>query len=259
MKLTLTRDAGEFAARTSDLFESRIECNLIATVCAGVLAGRYLRSAPLFAYGTENRETEFAALRTPPWDMLVTDLSAPIEHELVARWLAEDPAVSGVEGPAGAARAVASAWARETGGTTRQRVRELTYVLESVTEPPRPAPGSLRLAREDERELMLEWVKAFGREAAIFTDDRAAIIVDAREAERGLWVWDHQGPVSMLQRRRSWRARSGSVPCTHHRSTGAGAMRAPRLLPRVGRRSNTVRGDACSPRTPPTPLEQDLQ
>ena len=114
MKLTLTRDAEEFAARTSDLFESRIECNLIATVCAGVLAGRYLRSAPLFAYGTENGETRFAALRTPPWDMLVTDLSAPIEHELVARWLAEDPAISGVEGPAGAARAVASAWARET-------------------------------------------------------------------------------------------------------------------------------------------------
>ncbi len=41
MKLTLTRDAEEFAARTSDLFESRIECNLIATVCAGVLAGHY--------------------------------------------------------------------------------------------------------------------------------------------------------------------------------------------------------------------------
>src|SRR5581483_10590556 len=110
----------------------------------------------------------------------------------------EDPAVAGVEGPASAARAVASAWARETGGSTRRRVRELTYVLESVADPPRPAPGSLRLAREGERELMLEWMKAFGREAAIFTDDRATIIVDAREAERGLWVWDHDGPVSLV-------------------------------------------------------------
>lgn len=198
MKLTLTRDAEEFAARTSELFERRIECNLIATVCAGVLAGRYPQSSPLFAYGTDNDETGFAALRTPPWDMLVTDLSAPIQDELVARWLAEDPAVSGVEGPAGAARAVASAWATETGGSTRRRLRELTYVLESVTGPPRPAPGLLRLAREDERELMLEWVSGFGRETAIFTDDRAAIIVEAREAERGLWVWDAEGPVSML-------------------------------------------------------------
>jgi predicted GNAT family acetyltransferase len=198
VKLTLTRDADEFAARTSELFESRIECNLIATVCAGVLAGRYPENGPLFAYGTESGETRFAALRTPPWDMLVTDLSAPIEDELVTRWLQEDPAVSGVEGPVGAARAVASAWARKTGGSTRQRVRELAYVLESVTDPPRPAPGSLRLAREHERELMLEWVKAFGRETAIFTDERAAIIVGARAAERGLWVWDHDGPVSMV-------------------------------------------------------------
>jgi len=95
VKLTLTRDAEEFAARTSDLFESRIECNLIATVCAGVLAGHYPQSAPLFAYGTENGETGFAALRTPPWNMLVTDQSAPIEDELVARWLEEDPGVSG--------------------------------------------------------------------------------------------------------------------------------------------------------------------
>ncbi len=198
MKLTLTRDAEEFAARTSDLFESRIECNLIATVCAGVLAGHYPQSAPLFAYGTENGETGFAALRTPPWNMLVTDQSAPIEDELVARWLEEDPGVSGVEGPTGAARAVASAWARATGGSTRQLVRELTYVLESVTDPPRPAPGSLRLARRDERELMLEWMRAFGQETAIFTDERAAIIVDAREAQRGLWVWDQDGPVSMV-------------------------------------------------------------
>lgn len=198
MKLTLTRDAEEFALRTGDLFESRIECNLIATVCAGVLAGRYPQSAPLFAYGTENGETGFAALRTPPWNMLVTDLSAPIEEELVARWLQEDPGVSGVEGPTAAARAVASAWARATGGSTRQLVFELTYVLESVTDPPHPAPGSLRPAREDERELMLEWMKAFGRETAILTDDRAVMIVEARAPERGLWVWDRDGPVSMV-------------------------------------------------------------
>jgi RimJ/RimL family protein N-acetyltransferase len=199
MKLTLTRDAEEFGARTRDLFHSRIECNLIATVCAGVLAGRYSHSEPLFAYGTENEETTFAALRTPPWDMLVTALPFPIEDELIERWLREDPAVTGVEGPVDAARAIASAWARETGGTTRLRSRELTYVLERVSDPPRPAPGTLRLAGGDERELMLEWVKAFGRETAMFTDEnRAATIVDARQVERGLWVWDRDGPVSML-------------------------------------------------------------
>jgi RimJ/RimL family protein N-acetyltransferase len=198
VKLTLTRDAEEFAARTRNLFESRIECNLIATVCAGVLAGRYAQGTPLFAYGTDDDETRFAALRTPPWDMLVTALPVPIEDELVRRWRREDPAVRGVEGPVDAARAIASAWARETGDTTRRRLHELTYVLERVSDPPRPAQGLLRLAEGDERELMLEWVRAFGRETAIVTDERAAIIIDARQADQGLWVWDHDGPVSMV-------------------------------------------------------------
>ena len=253
MKLTLTRDPHEFAARTGDFFESRIECNLIATVCAGVLAGRYPQSTPLFAYGTENDETRFAALRTPPWDMLVTALAAPIEDELVARWLREDPEVAGVEGPVQAARAIASAWAQETGGTTICRLRELTYALERVSDPPRPASGSLRLARGEERELVLEWMKAFGRETAIVTDEGAAMIVDARMAERGLWVWDHDGPVSVLGTapRVAGAVRIGPVytPPEHRRRGYAGtavAAASRRALDRGARRC-MLATDATNP------------
>jgi len=198
VKLTLTRDADEFAARTRDLFERRIECNLIATVCAGVLAGRYPQSAPLFAYGSENDAVRFAALRTPPWDMLVTALPSGVADELVQAWLREDRAVPGVEGPVAAARAIAAAWAKETGGTTRFRVHELAYVLERVSDPPRPAPGKLRLASERERSLMVEWMKAFGRETGVVPEERSEVIVDARAADKGLWVWDHDGPVSVV-------------------------------------------------------------
>jgi GNAT superfamily N-acetyltransferase len=198
VRLTITRDAEEFAARTRALFEREVECNLIATVCAGVLAGRYPHSAPLFAYATENDDVRFAALRTRPWDMLVTALPRPIEGELMTRWLGEDPELPGVEGPVNAVRPIAAAWAEKTGGTARCRVRELSYVLEWVSDPPRPAPGKLRLARESERPLMLDWVKAFGQETGIVTEERAQTIVNAREADQGLWVWDDDGAVSML-------------------------------------------------------------
>lgn len=198
MKLTLTRDAEEFAARTRELFESRIECNLIATVSAGVLAGRYPKSVPLFAYGTENREVRFGALRTPPWDMLATTTDKRTSTELVQRWLAEDPALPGVGGPVDAARPIAEAWARQTGGATWCRMRELTYVLERVTDPLRPAPGKLRLVDESERPLVLGWTKAFASETRALPEDRAEALVDARVADAGLWVWDHDGPVSMV-------------------------------------------------------------
>jgi predicted GNAT family acetyltransferase len=198
VKLTLTRDAEEFAARTRDLFQSRIECNLIATVCAGVLAGRYPQSAPLFAYGVENDEVRVAALRTPPWDMLVTALDQRAARELVERWLQADSELPGVGGPLGAARAVADAWAEHTGGTTRCRARELAYVLERVNDPPRPAPGELRVARADERALLIDWMRAFARESAAFPEERADALVEGRASDQALWVWDRSGPVSTL-------------------------------------------------------------
>lgn len=199
MKLTLTRDVEEFAGRTRDLFESRaIECNLIASICAGVRAGRYPQSVPLFAYGVEGEEVRFAALRTPPWDMLATAVDQLTADELIRRWLADDPELPGVGGPPGAARAVAAEWAKETGGTMRCSARELAYVLERVTEPPRPAPGTLRLARADERALVTDWMRAFARESAAFPEERAHNLVEGRTIELGLWVWDQSGPVSML-------------------------------------------------------------
>jgi RimJ/RimL family protein N-acetyltransferase len=198
LKLDLTRDAGEFAARTRELFESRFDYNLIATVLAGVLAGRYPHTVPLFAYGAVGSDLRFAALRTPPWDMLATEIDSEDARAFVRRWLAEDPSLPGVGGPVHAARAIAAAWAEQTGGQARCRVRELGYVLERVTDPPRPAPGSLRPVRADERPLALQWMRDFARETGALPEDRAEVIVDARAADRGLWMWEHGEPVTLL-------------------------------------------------------------
>lgn len=198
MRLTITRDAEEFATRTRELFGGRVECNLPASVLAGVLSGRYPASEPLFAYGSDGDEVRFAALRTPPWDMLATSVDERPARELIRRWLEEDPALPGVGGTVDAARAIATAWAKETGGTTRCRLRELSYVLERVSDPPSPAPGKLRLARADERALLADWMRAFARESAAFPEEQAHVLVEGRAADMSLWVWDREGPVSML-------------------------------------------------------------
>lgn len=198
MKLAFTRDGEEFAARTRELFESRFEYNLIATVLAGVLAGRYPNTEPLFTYGVTRGRVRFAALRTPPWDVLATEIDLEGAREFVQAWLAEDPSVPGVNGPVGGARAIASAWAEHTGGQARCRFRELGYVLERVSDPLRPASGALRLAHAEERPVALQWMKEFGRETGAFPEERAEAIVDARAADRGLWIWDQRGPVCLL-------------------------------------------------------------
>lgn len=196
--ITLTRDPGEFAQATRALFDSRVECNLMATVLAGVLAGRYASGAPLFAYGPADGEVTWAALRTPPWDMLTTEIPLKTVAELVRRWLDEDPELPGVNGPAATTGTIATVWVAQTGGEVSCRLREAAYVLDEVRDPPRPAPGELRLALEAERPLMRDWMRAFARESKALPEDRAPWIVDTRAAEGGLWVWDHGGPVSML-------------------------------------------------------------
>ncbi len=198
MKITLTRDADAFADKTRALFESGYQYSLIASILRAVRAGRYGPAVPLFAYGTKDGKTSFAALRTPPWNLLATEIDPASARQLVAKWLQEDPELPGVSGPRAAARPITEAWRQHTGGEARCRLRELAYVLDRVTEPRRPAPGTLRTVRDDELTLAREWMRAFGRETKALPDDRADLIIEARAADRCLYVWDDDGPCSLL-------------------------------------------------------------
>jgi RimJ/RimL family protein N-acetyltransferase len=199
VRLVLTGDQHEFAAHAAGLLEARVEYNVMATVLAGVLAGDYANSTRLFAYALDDvGELEFAALRQPPWPMLVTELPPAASRELVAAWLNADPDLPGVNGPPEAARAIAAAWRELTGGVSRCRMREAMHSLDHVRDPPWPATGGLRLASTEERDVLIEWMAAFAREAGVPGEDQAAGLVDLRLGQERLFVWDDGVPVSMV-------------------------------------------------------------
>jgi uncharacterized protein len=199
MLFVLTRDAREFAERVSPFLEQRIECNLLATVLVTVIDGVHAAVVPLFAYGLdESDQVRFAAMRTPPWFMLASELALTDARRLVPLWLDADPDLPGVDGPPGTAQAIAAAWRERTGGATRCTMREAMHTLEEVQDPPRPASGELRLARLDERPLLIEWMGTFAREAGVVGVDQAAAMVDARLARDGMLLWDHDGPVCLV-------------------------------------------------------------
>ena len=54
----------------------------------------------------------------------------------------------------------------------------------------------MRVARENERDLMIEWFLAFKGETPSLPVDVAAV-VDSVLADEKLWVWDDGGAVSM--------------------------------------------------------------
>jgi GNAT superfamily N-acetyltransferase len=197
VRFVLTEDVQEFAHRAEPLFANRVECNIHATVLRYVIEGRH--TSPVLAYGVDDGDlVRFAALRTPPWFMLATELEPDAASQFIERWLDADPEVPGVNALPDTARAIAGAWIEQTGGTTRCRRREAIHVLERVNDPARPAPGGLRLAHHDERPLLVEWMRAFGREAGVLGGDQAAEMVDWPLARGALFVWDDDGPLSML-------------------------------------------------------------
>jgi predicted GNAT family acetyltransferase len=72
------------------------------------------------------------------------------------------------------------------------------HVLTEVQDPPRPAPGMLRLPRPDERDLLVEWTREFVTEARLIGAAQAGQMVDGRLRQQGLLVWDDGQPVSLV-------------------------------------------------------------
>ena len=198
MRYVLTRDPGEFAARTERFLSEHLECNVLATALMRVLDGGLRDPPPLFAYGLATGEdVGFAALRTPPWPLLASPLEADA-GDLVEQWLAEDPELAGVTAVPRTTRAIAAAWARHTGGRTRTRMREAMHVLTEVQDPPRSAAGALRIAEPDDRELLVGWMEEFAREANVTGAAQARAMVDGSMRRQGLFVWEDDQPVSMI-------------------------------------------------------------
>jgi RimJ/RimL family protein N-acetyltransferase len=199
VRFALTRDPEEFAVRTERLLAARLECNVLATVLLSVLDGAHREHPPVFAIGVaEDDEVAFAAMRTPPWPLLTSPLESGGAEPLMELWLEVDPDLASVSGVPDTARAIAAAWARRTGGTSRCTLREAMHVLEEVRDPPRAALGALRLPQTEERDLLVTWMKEFVGEAGLIGAAQAGAMVDARLRHDGLMVWDDGQPVSMI-------------------------------------------------------------
>jgi predicted GNAT family acetyltransferase len=197
VRFVLTHDPEEFAARAEGFLAERVERNVLATVL--LRARRRGGSTGLFAAGVDERgRTCAAALRIPPWPLLASELDAGAAGALVEAWIAEDPAVPGVSAPPATARAIVAAWIGRAGGRAECRMRQAMHLLSEVRDPPRPARGRLRTAREGEQSLLVAWERAFLVEAGVTGLELAARTVSARLADGAQLVWDDDGPVSTL-------------------------------------------------------------
>jgi GNAT superfamily N-acetyltransferase len=201
MRVERSATVADFMDNAGTFLEAReAEHNLIFGICSQVEADpSAYEGPPYLATVLHGDKVVGAALRTPPWRLVVSML----DHPGAAHRLADDlqgESLPGVVGPADAAGSFAEAWGETIGITPRVLRHERGFRLRRVI-PPRPAPGTMIHARDEHRRLLSAWVAAFHEEALI---DSPAQDFD-RTADRWIkglgrtaWLWVDRGrPVSL--------------------------------------------------------------
>jgi uncharacterized protein len=156
-----------------------------------------LRSFWLVRHG---REVTAAALRTPPYNLVLARPQSPPALTALAETVAGEE-LPGVVGCVPEVEEFAEQWAEFAGARARTNMRQGVYALEDV-EPLAPAPGSPRVATTDDRELVLRWWLAFGDEVLHEGNpgrDHADSMIDHRLSSSvgGILLWEDEGePVS---------------------------------------------------------------
>jgi predicted GNAT family acetyltransferase len=145
-----------------------------------------------------------AALRTPPYNVVVADARDPAAADvLVAVVAADDPAVPGAAGTQPTIGRFAETWRRIVGTEVHLRMAQGVFALDQVRLADVPA-GRSRPAKEEDRDLLVGWFEAFIAEALPDEpSDRERLIgmVERQIAggsRSGIWLWERDGdPVAM--------------------------------------------------------------
>lgn len=180
------------------LLRAEVENNVIYSIASSIADGtRVLTEPPYFAVALADGAMAGCAIRTPPHRALVGRGPAAALRALAADVFVAYPDLPGVTGPDPAATDFAEAWCALAGASADVSVRQRLYGTDAVNCDLELAPGTLRLARLDERDLALQWLAAFAHEAMPHLPTEGAAHVDRLYRSQGLFFWDHGGPVTL--------------------------------------------------------------
>jgi predicted GNAT family acetyltransferase len=178
MMLERFDDPQRFAAHVMPTLETHeAHNNLILGILENVCAGDYnTRDVFMAVLRTEqerrngaNGRIDLVVLRTPPHPVLLSYAPEPpsplgiaaLTEALYGRYGVE---IGGITGDRTAARPVADAWAERTGSSVQVHMALRIYAATDVT-PVEDVPGTRRWARERDRPLLRDWIRAFHRDA----------------------------------------------------------------------------------------------
>jgi predicted GNAT family acetyltransferase len=140
------------------------------------------------------------AIRTPPFNLVLSRASPEVVDALASDLSACGVALPGVNGDVATARAFADQWTRLRGVRATVTMRQALYQLTSVVPPDPPPPGAIRSPRPAEVPMLAAWMRSFGRDAGLPHAEHEVLAgrVAALVEGGALFMWDVDGaPVSM--------------------------------------------------------------
>ncbi len=193
------QDPDEFRAAVSGLLGTDpVRHTLALTVMNRFLTGepRPRPLEPVMISLHDHGELVGAALRTPPWPLIVSAVPLDGMHVLAEALAEIDPALSGVNGPRDRAEPFAEAWAATTGAGVREAMASRLYALDTLLPP--VTDGQFRLATEADIPLLVGWridfqIEAIGRERN--PGDSEPLLRRTMAMGDGMPLWEVDGKV----------------------------------------------------------------
>jgi uncharacterized protein len=220
MRLTRYESAVEFMKHArGPLEEQEAANNLIIGIPARLIEQpSYYSQYPVYMATVDEGDNLIAvAVRTPPHRVIIysrlADDPEPLRLvvddliELGKAFEKDSPVrqVGGVTAHSATALAFARLWSEKTGQDFKPGMDQRIYELRQVA-PPENVPGRLRQAREDELDMLGEWVYWFNVDCHLpgITKDEAREIATRLLTNGSIFFWEvDEQPVSMAGRGRS--------------------------------------------------------
>ena len=154
---------------------------------------------PYMAVVLDGERVTGAAIRTPPFNLLVSTRDVESLDALAADVLGRFASLPGVMSDTATAPAFAARWQARAGQAPEVGMPQRIYRLSAQPEIP-AVPGALRGASAADRSLLIDWLDAFTAEAlpdSPHTDTGEFVDARLRESEQSIFLWEHGGPVSL--------------------------------------------------------------
>jgi RimJ/RimL family protein N-acetyltransferase len=139
-------------------------------------------------------------LRTPPRSLLLSTMPLPAVEVLAGHLARTHHDLPGVDGPRASSGAFAARFGELLGLRVDDGLSATMYQLDKV-EPPQGISGEVREAGPADRDLLVAWYDAFGREALPYhpPEDSGPVVDSGLARGGGIWLWWDRGePVSVL-------------------------------------------------------------